>query len=60
MSAAYRGLVMWLSVFWVASVAVGALVAAAKPKTVWWHGAVSGALLGPLGVLVVASGQISS
>ena len=39
---------------WLSSVALGALLAAALPRTRWWVGAISCAALGPLGLTLIA------
>lgn len=43
----------WVLV-WFGGVAVGALLGAVLPRTHWWVGAVSCAMLGPLGFALIA------
>lgn len=45
---------MTWALVWVSSVAIGAFIGAVLPRTHWWVGAVSCAILGPLGLALIA------
>ena len=45
---------MWFLSAWLGSIALGTALAAVLPRTAWWVGTVSTALLGPLGLVLVA------